>query len=455
MLNQINFSKRVMKKFLILAVAALVASVACTKVSIDETATPDVEIGFQVAAYLNQTRSGHSAGHTSLIAELEEVGADSNYFKSVAYLHAAKADGTIEDPALFFLAEEPDTIATINFDDASDSWKPSKPYYWPKSPKSSISFFSWYDFGDQVRPAVKNYTSDGAAIEFAWPDRTVALKDNVLYADAAYHYKKNDNGSQNHNLDGTSNGVPTLFHHALAKVRFTIAQNPMNRLDSGENYTFWEVKIDTVALVDGKIKSNGKFSLTETSKTAAATQGTWTMPADSIWAAPESQSYLNALLGNESGHIFDTDVAQGLDSLTNAAVSLTGENFMNDNYFTVMPQQIANDVTLLLVYTIKTYYGTETEYAKANHGECTLISTETINVNDFGPSVGNFGAPYTDNGIQLNAISGAWTKWTMNRRYVYNLIINPETDMILYDPAVAPWEDERSSTQYVPKEPTV
>ena len=56
-----------MKKLFIIAAAALVASVACSKV--DTVATPDQEIGFQVASYLSQTKSGHT-GHTSFVDEL-------------------------------------------------------------------------------------------------------------------------------------------------------------------------------------------------------------------------------------------------------------------------------------------------------------------------------------------------------------------------------------------------
>ena len=125
---------------------------------------------------------------------------------------------------------------------------------------------------------------------------------------------------------------------------------------------------------------------------------------------------------------------------------------MENNYFTVLPQEIGNGVTLSFKYTIQTYYGTEVEFAKANHGTCSLVSTETIDVNDFGPTVSNttYGPPYTDTGIQLNAITGAWDKWQMNHRYVYNIIVNPETATILYDPAVEDWTTEDTVDKTVP-----
>ena len=123
-----------MKKLFIIAAAALVASVACSKVETAET-TPDVEIGFQVASYLNQTK----AGETSFVSELNELGITSGqYFKSAAYIHAAQSDGTVAAPAAFFVAGD-SNVESINFD-GTKTWKPAHPYYWPKSPKSSISF---------------------------------------------------------------------------------------------------------------------------------------------------------------------------------------------------------------------------------------------------------------------------------------------------------------------------
>ena len=430
-----------MKKFFIIAAAALVASVACSKVETAET-TPDVEIGFQVASYLSQTKAD-SHGHTSFVDELTEVGAASKYFKSVAYIHAAQADGTVAAPAKFFTAGT-EGVETINYD-GSTQWKPAHPYYWPKSPKSSISFFSWYDFGDQVTPSI-TYTTDGGEATLAWGDRTVALKDNVMFADAAYHYKQNNNGAQNYKIDA-NDGVPTLFRHALAKVRFTVKQNPMKVQDgTTDKYTFWEVKLTDVALASGTIKNNGKFSLTQTSSTNAATQVAWTKPANEIWAAPAgTQTYLTANLGNATGDIFDTDVAKGNVKLTNEAVKLTGTNFMADTYFAVMPQAVADDVTLTFKYEIKTYYGTQAQY---DGGTAALISTETVNVNELKDA--GYGDPYVATGIQLNKITGAWNKWQMNHRYVYNLIINPQTSQILYDPAVETWETESTVDQTVP-----
>ena len=58
---------------------------------------------------------------------------------------------------------------------------------------------------------------------------------------------------------------------------------------------------------------------------------------------------------------------------------------------------------------------------------------------------------YTAAGIKLNAIGTTpIARWQMNHRYVYNIIVNPETATILYDPAVEDWAAEESAEVTVP-----
>ena len=431
-----------MKKYFFFAAAALVALAACSKVETDIQATPDVKIGYQGATYLNQTKAD-SHGHTSFIDELTELGVTTKTFKSKAYIHAAQANGSAAAPAPFFNAAD-NGIETISYTAAAGenpaTWEPGHTYYWPKASGSSLSFFSWYDFSG-ANPAI-SYTTDGGAASLTWTDRTVALKDNVLYADAAYHYKSNTSPAT-HGLDGVTSGVPTLFHHALAKVRFTVKASQVEKADpKNSGYkTFWKVTLSEVALSSGTIKSNGTLALNQTSSADPTTVVGWTKPTNEVWAGPTgTQTYLTANLGNADGDIFDTDVAQGNEALTTIAVALSGDNFMDDTYFTVLPQDVANGVTLTFKYTIETRYGNDT------FDTATPVSTEVVNVTELAGT-----APYTATGIQLNAIGTTpIARWQMNHRYVYNIIINPETTTILYDPAVEDWAAETSVEQTVP-----
>jgi len=128
------------KLYTILAIAA-VAAVGCSKTELADT--PDVKIGFQVANYATQTK----AGETSFLTELSALGVTENQaFKSKAFINADNGAGG-HNFATFF-------DESIAWDGTATQWAPaSKDYYWPKSPKSNIDFFSWYDY-ENVAPTL-------------------------------------------------------------------------------------------------------------------------------------------------------------------------------------------------------------------------------------------------------------------------------------------------------------
>ena len=431
------------------AIAAVIATAACTKVEIDDLAVPERKIAFEVASYVPQTKAGHS-----LITELTglDVAAGDQVFKSKAFIHADNGSGSTANPVPFFNAGV-SGVETISFNDASDEWAPAHTYYWPKAVRSNIDFFSWYDMAG-TDPTI-TFTTPFSSISMQWANRSVSLKDNVMWADGAWHFKNNDGDIHDH--DGVTKGVPTLFHHALAQVRFSVKQDPMKQADAKNSgkYTFWEVKLNGVSIAASSVHSNGTLSLSEADPGTASTVQTWTKPENDVWANAASPAYATL----DGTTVFNTNLAKGVDGssnpvyLTGSEQYLTVATNMPYNYFTVRPQAVANGVTLTFTYTIHTWYGTEEQYAAANHAGCTDMGTETVNVNDLGPTVSGatYGAPYTDTGIQLNAITGAWANWQMNKKYTYKLVINPATEQILYDPAVEDWADDANASRTVPQ----
>ena len=438
------------KLFIAIAALALVASAACTKVNPEEKKSD--KVSFKVATYAPQTKAD-SHGHTSFLTELAELGiaqADAA-FSSKAFVHAANGNGVVAAPAPFFAAGT-NGVESVKYNagattDAESWWEPVHTYYWPKSANSSLSFFSWYDFS-AANPTL-SYTTDGGPATLKWENRTVALKDNVMWADAAYHYKSNLNPAL-HGLDNVKEGVPTLFHHALAKVRFKAGVTIEQKQDSknADYYTFWKVTLSDVALADNAIKSNGNLELTQTSKTSNGVQTWATVPENStVWAAPTAtQAYLSTL---DKTTVFNTDLAKGDEILSTTADFITTEKtatagYMNDNYFTVLPQAIANGVALNFKYTIETKYGKTADGVDA----ATTVSTETVSVTELAT------APYTAAGIQLNqmknASNNAITNWEINHCYTYTILINPETNIIKFDPAVDVWAAEETASITVP-----
>ena len=124
-----------MKKYLILAAAAIVAMAACSKTQLDESSIPDMPVTFQATNYVTQTK----AGEVSVLN-------DFTAFKCKAYLHAEgidlDANGNVNGTSFqnFFGTDG----ETISWNSTAKEWAPSHTYYWPKGAKSFVNFIGWY-----------------------------------------------------------------------------------------------------------------------------------------------------------------------------------------------------------------------------------------------------------------------------------------------------------------------
>lgn len=403
------------KLYTILAIAA-VAAVGCSKTELADT--PDVKIGFQVANYATQTK----AGETSFLTELAGLGVtEDQAFKSKAFINADNGAGG-HTFAPFF-------TESIAWNSTAKQWAPAtKDYYWPKSPKSNIDFFSWYVYG--VGDPTLTYTGTNATM--AWTNVTVPAKADILFADIAFHQVKN---SETYKFDGVSEGVPTLFHHGLAQVKFTAKiKDDCYQIEDSKNtgnYHFWEVKLSNVAFAASKVHTNGTLTLTGADPDANDAAASITPWSSAVWTNATSPAYVTDAW-------FQTPVALGTTALTETAANLIPDTYMGNGYIAVRPQTIGDDVTLGLTMTITHKYGTAI-------GSASTVSTETINVTAYAPT-----APYTATGIQLNKI-GSISAWEMNHKYTYNIIIDPTTNIILYDPAVEAWAAESTGTVNIPE----
>lgn len=417
-----------MKKLNTILVIAAVAAVGCAKTEV--VSTPDVKIGYQVASYSTQTK----ADDGGFLKEMEafSIAAADAMFKSVAFLNADDGNGGQAAPARYYAAAT-DQVETIKY--ASNQWAPiGADYYWPKSPNSDLDFFSWFDLTETASTHVANATFSSSTYTLAWTaDRTIALKDNVMYADPVWRQKKNNN-TPVYGKDGVTEGVPTLFHHALAQVRFQFKQKTMSAVDSKDDTksTFWVVKVKNLTITNNQIKKNGTLSLT-----AAKDAASWTTPANLIWGAAASQAYWSTA---------DLFLANAVNStgieLTNTADTFSKDDQMADEYITVLPQQIGNDLLLNFDIEIETKFGTTAGGASgAAH-----VSTETIHVKDFEDG----GAIVNNSGIQLNLLATIGSYWQMNKKYTYIFNIDPATTKILYDPAVEDWATDVNQTQEIP-----
>lgn len=421
-----------MKKLNTILVIAAIAAVGCTKTEV--VSTPDVKIGYQVANYSTQTKADPEDGGFLKEMEAFSIDAENAMFKSVAFINADDGNGGQVAPARFYAAAT-DQVETIKYTSGSPStWAPAgADYYWPKSPNSDIDFFSWFDLTETADTHVANATFSSPTYTLAWTaDRTIALKDNVMYADPVWKQKKNGNV---YKKDGVTEGVPTLFRHALAQVRFQFKQKTMSAVDTKDNTksTFWVVKVKNLTITSNQIKKKGTLSLT-----AAKNAASWTTPANLIWGAPAGEQ---AYWATADLFLANAVNSTGIE-LTNTAQTFSKDDQMADKYITVLPQQISNDLLLNFDIEIETKFGTTTGGASG----ATHVSTETIHVKDFD----NGGAIVKNNGIQLNLLTTIGSYWQMNKKYTYIFNIDPATTKILYDPAVEDWATDVNQTQEIP-----
>lgn len=369
-----------MKKYIIIAAAALFAAAACSEVE-NKLETPEEAISFKVVDYSAATRA--DGDPTSLIDE------GYKQFTTFAWIHA---DGA-QTGTPFMNAE----IIKPNNETNPTEWAPSsRPYYWPKSETSYINFFS---FAGTKVPATMS--TEG---EVTIADVTVEKTSNILVADAAYGYKKNTNPAKYGAVSGVSEGVPTLFRHMLAQVYF-------------------DVKLDATVVDDAKYKFTAVINeLTLTAKNTGSISLKFTAPA----TTPGESKFASEKGWELSGDPASLEKTENVTLTANGKAASEFSKLMD--WSSVMPQALSvttdatgstpatttDNVFVTFKYTLTTQYDTNAPYNE-------VITVSNVPLSKFTPTV---------------------TKWDMNTRYTYHITINPVSgEKILFDPAVEAWVD--------------
>ena len=280
-----------MKKYLILIAAAIAALVSCSKV--EENNFSDKAISFQVARYQN-TKADAPADY--------KVAYQNVPFGAYAwYKGVSAADNTT------FMTNQ-----KVSYKQADNVWTPEGiTYYWPKT--GSIDFICYSPYSADAKGitiaedkiSFKDYTP--AADDLMYGDKAVGLSDNAK----TYYY----------------NGVPVLFHHALAKLSFKIRAAYLEKKAETGDKTKWEITVSKVTVKDVRTTGSLELPLSGT---------TWTLPANKVWTPPDAKK----------------DIAlevKDLKTLTAEAQAL-GEGML------VLPQLLAQGPKVEIVYTIKTYH---------------------------------------------------------------------------------------------------
>ena len=366
-----------MKKYIVIALAALVAFAACTKVNPEEKKAD--KISFQVATYLTKAQGNNC------LAECP------NFFTNAWY-------NPVNGNAQYYMQN----VEILPDDaDAPTQWAPAEAYYWPKTGK--INFFSYasknalaateLDFGVNANPVGSKFKITG---------HKVVADDNIMIADAVY------NASQaSHNADGAAvtddlatgttdskfTGVPTMFRHLLAQVKFNIGLATATPTTGTTNYI---AKV-TSAKVE-KVLNTGTLELTAGDATGTTLETKpWTPASD------------GTVVGWTAGTAVEDLALANTTALKLAAGATTGNAELFLDFTSVLPQALSDNVVVTITYDLQTLHGTEVYLDEKGITVTGKLNVATIK------------------------------NWCMNKRYTYTITIDPVTDIITFDPAVAEW----------------
>jgi len=390
-----------MKKYLFIAAAALVASVACSKVEDDfNPSDPNNKIAFEVANYSAQVQTKAESSITS--EKIYQFHTVANQFPTVGTPVQFMNDdilpwnGTTQVTA--------DNIASVNI----QRWSPSNDYYWPKT-----GWINFYSYAGTVSPTVDNTATDKKTVKFTYTDAVISANSNILVADAALHYGRTNSATGTYQVDNSeegsahvTNGVPTLFRHQLAKIIIDVEARTNDTKKSAN--TTWKVQVLSASTVNADYKSEltpiNKGTLVLTSaEPADATTNTyaWTKTNEgttniSGWVPSTS---------TETIALSDSDV---LEIATNTIGNGTKSIILEER--SVMPQ-LTNKVGFKLAYKVQAYHGTELY----------LEEVREVGIN---------------NDKNIGQLANTVTSWEANKKITYHIIIDPVSEIVTFDPAV-------------------
>ena len=337
-----------MKKYIIIALAVITAA-ACTKV--ESTIESGREISFSVANYV----------HTKAEGVLYEGG----NFGTYAWYNGTEEAWVNEEVGLRNSA-----WTTLN-----------NTYYWPKTGFYTFVSYSPFSGSNNTANSVPAVTLNGGVLNLDYGTYTVGA-DDLLYADAVSCSDNLDEVTDG--VDSGYNGVPTLFRHALAKVRFEICAGFLEA-GTAPDVTSWEISV---------VKAGPTGVFTQGSLSMDWSGSEWTKPEGNVWTSPALPA--------------DSEFAEA-----SGLALTTGFQPLGDMGF-VLPQVLA-DQTISLDLHIKT----------------SLPNGKTIEEDlTVAPKLTDFSADLQS--------------WQMNQSIVYRIIINPIDSgktPILFDPAIGDWDE--------------
>ena len=304
-----------MKKYFILAAAAILTIAACSKNEVDNEAYEQSRIiNFNTVTGKATTKAGpindnyfpHDAGNFGVYAYYLASGTwSANFASSKLYMGTADADGDAEDAT---------AGVTVTFNNDLYIWNPTPVYYWPL--QGTLTFFAYYPLN--LNTPKFDLSAKQFSIGSFTVNHTPASQVEVLVSSFAENRNANENQYEDANDNSGENlGVPIAFNHTLSQVVFTAA-----------------AAADVYA-------QNLSFKVNDITVGARATSAGMTVVPSGTpsWTAPTGLDTFDILSSDfpSSGYLDDDQseqIGESLLMIPNADF-VGGEGIADDDYFTV------------------------------------------------------------------------------------------------------------------------
>ena len=349
-----------MKKFFIIAAAAVVAFAACSKTEADKTAFEQNRvINFNTVA--NKATKAPISG-TTYSYDLPSFGVFASYLEKDKTWAANKATATryMDD-------------VEVSFNDTKDIWAPASTYYWPL--EGSLSFIAYSPKAAATATfaeATGTLTLTGFTVASTVADQVDLLYSSVN-ADRTMNesYYVDGTNSKNSETAEGDKGVNIKFKHALAQVIFK-AKTADEVFDAGMSFKINTITVNAASTADNMTVVNPADA------DAAATITTWTNPKTNADFAVRSEDFPNATVAAGAANFLGKTLS---DPIGGALLMIPVTAFAG------------TDPTVTIKYTL---YRTSDALAMGS-------KTVTIHFDDIDDTIAN---------------------WQAGKKYVYNLTID-------------------------------
>ena len=402
-----------MKKYFIIAAAAVVAMAACSKTEIDENAVPDKKIDFVVGNYSAQTKANVALTNAE----------DGLYqFHTYAYQFPKLGDAVEFMNTDIFAWDNSSPLQKVTSGTDIYVWAPEDDYFWPKT-----GYINFYSYAGSISPN-ETVSNDKKTVTLTYADKTILYDSNIMVADAALRFNANQ---ESYKVDGTENsnhvtkGVPTLFRHMLAKLYVDVKIKIPAEKQSAN--TIWKVQVLDNYDIDG----DSSIADGEKSLIIPVNKGTLTLTNEDalVPVAPATEVALNSITQQWTRTQTGNDVVSGWkpgDTTENIQLSqatvLTLPVSSTESTDTetlldwrvVMPQ-LTDNVKLQLIYRVQALH------------DSTVFLEEIRTVG-------------IDVTADIHDLTGSIAQWESNKKISYHIIIDPVSEKVTFDPAVEDYD---------------